>query len=77
MQKNESKKAFCVSPKQAFWYLLSGKKKKKKKKSPQRHGVSYKSLFRNPHTITRPGDIHSLLLVVKEKKMQVLENACS
>ena len=69
-KKKNQRRHFCVSLKQAFWYLWSGKKRKKKKKgkkSPQRHGISYKSLFRDPFTITIPGDMHSLLLVVKGK----------
>ena len=70
-KKKNRRRHFCISLKQAFWYLWSGKKKKKKKKkgkkSPQRHGISYKSLFRDPLTITIPGYMHSLLLVVKGK----------
>ena len=69
-KKNESKKAFlCKSQEGLLVSVVWQKKKKKKKgkKSPQRHGISYKSLFRDPFTITIPGDMHSLLLVVKGK----------
>ena len=67
-KKKNQRRHFCVSLKQAFWYLWSGKKRKKKqKKTPQSHGISYKSHFRDPFTITSPGDMHLLLLVVKGK----------
>ena len=68
-KKNESKKAFlCKSQAGLLVSVVWQKKKKKKgKKSPQRHGISYKSLFRDQFTITIPGDMHSLLLVVKGK----------
>ena len=70
-KKNESKKAFlCKSQAGLLVSVVWQKKKKKKKKgkkSPQRHGISYKSLFRDPFTITIPRDMHSLLLVVKGK----------
>ena len=71
-KKKESKKAFLYKSQAGLlvsvvWQKKKEKEKKKEKKSPQRHGISYKSLFRDPLTITIPGYMHSLLLVVKGK----------
>lgn len=66
--KMSEREAFCGSPKQALRYLLSSPKEKEKRKkmSPQRHGPSCPSLFRDPATLTIPGGAHSLLPVGKE-----------
>ena len=67
-RERDSKKAFlCKSQAGLLVSVVWQKKKKKGQKSPQSHGISYKSLFRDPFTITSPGDMHLLFLVVKGK----------